>query len=410
MINDVNKKLEDIKQAEGTKLDKKREVIDTVYEVMKDDENLYEEVKEIIEATWDGLHEEESDHIRVQLDNEYRQAIRNFNKNLDRAMFQRQGREEKGELLEAMVQLKEESDYKKITKRLYDLKDAWEESAYAGKEFDAELNNRFKQMFDEMLGAKEEYFGAMEEHRKSARELKEALIKRAQEASTSTRWKDTSKEMKELMDEWKAAGNAGREENDSLWEQFQSARQVFFQNQEAYFDKMREHQEESFIMKAALIKEAQAICDNENIKETAEQMRELMDRWKKAGSAGREKEDELWTQFQAARQVFYDRQGEYYEQRRGKFKDNLYEGIKRRNKQIIDLEQINKELEMQIAAIRNLDPVLGNQEDRWEITNERNQELAKLQEYLDGNNKQIATIRETLKDMDEKYQKLDNED
>mgnify|MGYP007050606196 FL=1 len=38
-----------------------------------------------------------------------------------------------------------------------------------------------------------------------------------------------------------------------------------------------------------------------------------MDAWKAAGSAGREKEDDLWNEFNEYRQTFYKARNAYYE-------------------------------------------------------------------------------------------------
>lgn len=409
MMSEINKKLEDILHSDQSSVDKKQLILDELYERMKDDENLYEEVRTQFQNAWEQASQEPATHVSVQLDNTYRQAIRNFNKQLERAEFQRTGKAAKEALLAELEAIEEVEDWKTITRVLYELKDDWEDAAYAGKAYDAQLNTKFKQRFDEILAAKDAYFGNLQVNRQSAKTTKEDLIKQAQAASGSTRWKETSQQMKALMDEWKAAGNAGREENDILWEQFNAARQSFFEKQDVYFQEMRVRQEASLKAKEELIKEAQAICDSEDFKTTSEQMRELMTRWKKAGSAGRASEDALWEQFSQAREQFYGRQREHHAQRKGKFMDNLYEGIKRRNKQIADLEHINRDLEAQVSEIRNLEPVMGNQEDRWEITNQRNQEVAKLQEYINENLKKLADLQTQLNEMDDKYKALDDE-
>lgn len=409
MIDKIKSRLEEVMSSEGTVEEKERSLIDYFYEIMKDDELVFEEAKAEIDSVYNKLKETtQSNHIQVQLDNEYRQAVRNFNKQLDRVEFQRKGKAEKEEILASMEELKAGGDFKSLTRTLYNFKDDWEDAAYAGKDYDAQLNTQFKELFDEMMGAKDKYYDDMNVNRQSAKEQKEDLVKRAVEAAKSTRWKETSQVMKSLMDEWKQSGNAGKEDNDLLWEQFNGARQEFFQNQEQYFDELHVRQAESLKVKESLIEQAEAVCDSEDFKETAQVMRDLMDQWKKAGSAGRDVEDSLWEKFQGAREKFYSRQKEYYDQKKGKFMDNLYEGIKRRNKQISDLEAINKDLEAQTNEIHRMDPVLGNQEDRWEITNQRNQEVAKLQTYVDENLKKIHDLREQLKEMDEKYTKLED--
>ena len=359
MINKIKSKLEELLGSQRAVEEKERSLIDYFYEIMKDDEFVFEEVKTEIDSAYNMLKEKsEHNYIQVQLDNEYRQAVRNFNKHLDRVEFQRRGKQEKEEILKRLEELKEVGDFKSLTRILYNFKDEWEEAAYAGKNYDAQLNTKFKELFDEMMGAKDKYYDDMNLNRQNAKEQKEDLIKRASEASKSTRWKETSQVMKSLMDEWKQSGNAGKEDNDILWEQFNNARQEFFQNQEVYFDELRVRQAESLKTKELLIEQTQAICDSEDFKETTKAMRELMDKWKKAGFAGRDVEDKLWEKFQEAREKFYSRQKEYYSQKKGKFIDNLYEGIKRRNKQISDLDAINKDLETQISEIHQMDPVL----------------------------------------------------
>ena len=42
-------------------------------------------------------------------------------------------------------------------------------------------------------------------------------------------------------------------------------------------------------------------------------MNELMQQWKASGTAGKETDDELWDAFNAARQKFFDRKHEHWE-------------------------------------------------------------------------------------------------
>lgn len=408
MINDAKQQLIEKLEVENSNEAKKRVIINTLYEWMKNEETLYQEGLAIADEMWETFTKEElAQHVVIQLENEYRQAVRNFNKNLERIQFQRKGKQIKEELLAELEELKGNDDWKQLTKMIYELKDEWEDAPYAG-EFDGTLSRQFRSLCNEILDAKDQYFIDMDANRRSARQVKQDLVKAAQEASTSTRWKETSRKMKELMDDWKQAGYSGKEDNDVLWEQFNSARQAFFKNQDEYFVSMREKHEESAIKKAALIEEAIAIQNDENFKETSEKMRILMNEWKKAGSAGKDKEDILWNEFSQAREVFYDRQNEYFEKRKGKYLDNLYEGIKRKNKQIADLEGSSQDLQAKISEIRNMEPVLMSNEDRWEITNERNQEIARYQELLDENSKKIKVLRDQLNEMDGKYKELED--
>ena len=47
--------------------------------------------------------------------------------------------------------------------------------------------------------------------------MKEGLVARAEELTTSEDWKQTAIDMRELMTQWKSAGRASREVEDALW-------------------------------------------------------------------------------------------------------------------------------------------------------------------------------------------------
>ena len=57
---------------------------------------------------------------------------------------------------------------------------------------------------------------------------KQDLIQQAKELANSEEWQKTSTKFKELMDAWKAAGSAGREKEDDLWNEFNEYRQTFY--------------------------------------------------------------------------------------------------------------------------------------------------------------------------------------
>ncbi|MFV0382304.1 MAG: DUF349 domain-containing protein [Breznakia sp.] len=394
--------LEKIVNTEETQAEKKQNFVDELANILKNDERIASLCMEVIEEQWEKIKGEEHSNV----DDTYQQLLHHFHKQKERVDYHVQGKQIKEDLLNEMEEMKTWDDFKNMTRILYDIKDEWEEAPYAGKEYDGTLERAFASLFQELLDAKDAYFANIDAARGNAKVTKEELVKKAKIAATSTRWKDTSKEMRELMEAWKAAGHAGRDVDDALWAEFNGARQEFFSAQDEFFKNREVLYGESKAKKDELIKEAQAICENEDIKETSIAMKELMKQWKASGSSGKANDDVQWQAFNAARDVFYKRQGAFYEARKGKFTDNLYEGIKRRNKQLADLEKIVKELQEQIHEIKNLEPVMGNQDNRWEITNERNQSIQKYQDSIDEYQQKMQALQSELEDMDKKYKNL----
>jgi uncharacterized Zn finger protein (UPF0148 family) len=140
---------------------------------------------------------------------------------------------------------------------------------------------------------------------------KKGLVEKAAALAESTDWKVTGEAMRDMMDLWKVTGHAGDQE-DGLWDKFQAARQPFFDARAAFFEVKQVSQGGSLEAKKKLIEEAKKLSSSSDWKGTSALMRDLMDKWRSAGNAGREHEDALWKEFQAARQVFYDRQSQFF--------------------------------------------------------------------------------------------------
>lgn len=136
---------------------------------------------------------------------------------------------------------------------------------------------------------------------------KEALITRAEEMKDSTDWKVTGEAYKELFQEWKQIGASGREADDSLWARFIAARESFNTRRSEHFNQRQEQWEGNRLLKQDLIVRAHELSTSDQWRPTSDALRGLFDEWKKIGSAGRQSDEELWQQFRAAQQHFYDR-------------------------------------------------------------------------------------------------------
>ncbi|OCN03638.1 hypothetical protein A4S06_05660 [Erysipelotrichaceae bacterium MTC7] len=399
-MEEMKSKIEQIKQDATSVQEKKEALIQLGKEMIQEEKGLVSDVQDTLHSTWDELKDDQiPGHINLQLENEFRQTMKNLSKEISRNEFQLEGKNAKEEILEHMEELKASTSWKEVMGKLYAFKDKWADLPYAGKEVDAELSRKFDDTFNEIMSKKDEFFSRLDEAKDEARAKKQDLINRAKKASQSTQWKETSKEMKTLMDEWKTSGNINKEENDQLWEEFNDARQAFYQAQAIFFEERDKQQEQAKVKKEELVGQAQELSLSEDYKETSQKMRDLMTEWKAAGFAGKDIDNELWDAFATARNTFFQRQDEYYQEKKGQFRSKLEDGINRRKKQLDDLTAINQDLEREIGEIRGLDAPMGNQDNRWEIMNDRNKEIEKLQSYIDENLKKISGIRTELNDM-----------
>lgn len=148
---------------------------------------------------------------------------------------------------------------------------------------------------------------------------KRGLISQARELQNSEDWKATSAKMKELMSRWKEIGYAGSV-SDSLWSEFQDARQTFFARQNKHFEELKTLRKQREEQKQKIISEARNAAEfATDWRGTHERLEEMLSRWKKIGSAGKDEDDRLWAEFQGIRNDFYARRKAAGEKRKEEF-------------------------------------------------------------------------------------------
>ena len=232
-------------------------------------------------------------------------------------------------LIEEAKQLDLSKNWSEIASAVMNLKKRWKRISYWESAYEDELADEFEKMIDAFYAKRNEGF-------QSIQKAKEELIERAQVLAKSENWNQATEEMNELMRQWKAVGSAGKETDDQLWESFNEARNAFFDRKRQNWEERKAKSVHAQQVKKELIKKAEALADSEEWQKTSDQLRKLMEEWKNAGFAGKEVDDQLWNEFNEARQKFYDRRSAAYAQ------------IHERQQQIAEKK---KELIEQAAAI-----------------------------------------------------------
>ncbi len=214
--------------------------------------------------------------------------------------------ETKAAIIEKSKEVLEMKNFRKATKVMSDLFNQWKITGSAGKEQDDELWAQYKEVRDTFFDNRREYYASLEEKRAEAKKAKEAIIVELQELATSTEWKKTTKAINELLEKWKAAGSAGRKNDEELWKQFSTARKSFNQAKNAYYAQLKASFADRAAQKEELIAEAKlctAQCDFSE--EMIERVKGLRTRWKEVGFCGVNRDNELYSQFNEAVNNFF---------------------------------------------------------------------------------------------------------
>lgn len=155
------------------------------------------------------------------------------------------------------------------------------------------------------------------------RRRKVAIAEEAEAVAVGSDWRGGADRLRDLLEEWKGLGRLEKAADDELWHRFSAARSTYTRRRKAHFAEMAERREAARQTKQALAAEAEALATSTDWGATSAAMRDLMTRWKAAGRAPREVDDELWARFRAAQDAFYAAREAATSQRDAEFADNL---------------------------------------------------------------------------------------
>ncbi|GAB1823921.1 DUF349 domain-containing protein [Herbidospora sp. RD11066] len=185
------------------------------------------------------------------------------------------------------------------------------------------LLNRLGALTEIVGKRREEVKAAREVARGQAKEIKERIVGEAERiAEDATHWKSGGERLRQLVEEWKAAERIDRATEAALWKRLSTARTAFAKRRKAYFSSLDEQRDQVRTDKERIVSEAEALSSSTDWNATAAAYRELMRRWKAAGRASRESEDELWNRFKGAQDQFFQARSAVFAERDASFSAN----------------------------------------------------------------------------------------
>ena len=240
----------------------------------------------------------------------------------------KKNQETKTRLCEAAEKLAGEADVISAFHQLQKLHQEYRETGPVAKELREEIWARFKaastvinkrhQQHFEQLRAKEED----NLQRKTALcEKVEAII--AEENKTAGDWERHTKEIIAVQAEWKTIGFAPQKMNVKIFERFRAACDDFFGRKAEYFKTLKETFKENADKKRALVEKANALKDSTDWKSTADKLIALQKEWKTIGMVPKKQGDQLWEEFLAACNHFFEARNAATSGQRNEQRENL---------------------------------------------------------------------------------------
>ncbi|MER7415637.1 DUF349 domain-containing protein [Micromonospora peucetia] len=182
----------------------------------------------------------------------------------------------------------ESTGWKTAGDRLKEILDEWKAIRGVDKKTDGELWKRFAAARDGFTRRRGAHFASLDSQRKQAQTVKEELVAEAEKIKDSTEWAATANQLKDLMNQWKAAPRASKEAEQKLWERFRAAQDEFFTRRSEVFSARDNEQRGNLERKQALLAEAEALDVDGDPKGAQARLRDIQAQWHEAGRVPRE--------------------------------------------------------------------------------------------------------------------------
>jgi hypothetical protein len=203
------------------------------------------------------------------------------------------------ELAETSTQWKAAGD------RLREILEEWRTISGLDRKIDDALWKRYSAARETFNRRRGSHFAELDRDRAGARQAKEALCERAEELADSTDWGATGAAFRDLLTEWKTAGRAAKDVDDTLWQRFKAAQDTFFSARNAASAERDSEFRANAQAKEALLAEAEKL-DTSDLDAARAAMRTIGDKWDAIGKVPRERSADLERRLRAVEKKVRD--------------------------------------------------------------------------------------------------------
>ena len=217
----------------------------------------------------------------------------------------------KTKLCEAAEKLADEEDVISAFHQLQELHNEYRESGPVAKELRESIWARFKAASTVINKKHQQHFEDIRTQEEENLNKKTALCEKVEaiakeENKNSADWENHTKQIIEIQTEWKTIGFAPQKMNVKIFERFRAACDDFFGRKSEFFTNLKNEFAENAEKKKALVEKAQALKDSTDWKSTSDKLIALQKEWKTIGMVPKKYGDQLWNDFLAACNQFFE--------------------------------------------------------------------------------------------------------
>ena len=182
-------------------------------------------------------------------------------------------------------------------------------------------------------------------------EAKELFCDAAEKLAENDNVVEAFHELQKLHEQWKEYGPVAKEYREQIWERFKAATAVINKKYQAFFEGLKEQQNDNLLKKTALCENVEEIAARE-VKDSIEwnvfskEIEDIQQEWRTIGFASKKDNQKIYDRFRAACDSFYGRKRDFY----NTYKESINANLERKIALCEEAEQLKSSTEWKKAT------------------------------------------------------------
>jgi hypothetical protein len=220
--------------------------------------------------------------------------------------------EQKQKIIARVEELVNENDINKAFRELQDLHRIWKEDiGPVSREHREDVWNRFSDLTKQMHEKREHLFESLraveQENLTKKNEVIATIEALAQEnVHSHAAWIAQGEKVETARNEFFTLGKVPAEVNEETWARFKNAVRNFNVLKNSFYKDIKKDQNTNLNLKQALVAKAKELQESTDFGATTPIMKQIQEEWKTIGHVPRKFSDQLWAEFRAACNIYFE--------------------------------------------------------------------------------------------------------
>tara|TARA_X000000950_G_C13919616_1_gene662691 strand:+ start:1156 stop:3012 length:1857 start_codon:yes stop_codon:yes gene_type:complete len=232
------------------------------------------------------------------------------------------------EILQKLSGIIENDETEKTIREVKELQLSWKAIKVLPKDKIEDLWNRYHRLLDTFYDKHSINIELKELDRQKNLEFKIELSKKVLSLHEEPNIKRSFILLNKYHEDYKNTGPVPREYNEEIWQRFKAASDEVYQNKKMKISEMEAQKEDNLEKKKILTDKAILVAKQtyervDHWKLKQEELKALMEEWKKIGPVPKKQSNKIWAEFKNQFDEFYHNRNEFYSQVKEQKKVNL---------------------------------------------------------------------------------------